>query len=266
LTTVLGVLAFLYPFLLPALRRVDQGQAHATDAPLVLAALVGLCLLVLLLEVQSHVLNAKVVALLGILISMNAVLRFVEVAIPGPAGSSTIFFLILLTGYVYGGRFGFLMGALSLLAGALITGGVGPWLPYQMFTAGWIGMSAPLCRRPVQWLAGQAQRREVILLAVFGALWGFIFGAIMNLWFWPFASGPTDQFWTSGTGVLETVQRYVTFYLATSLVWDAARVAANVLLILTLGVPTLRALRRFQRRFIFHYTPVTGATAPSEVN
>ena len=49
---------------------------------------------------------------------------------------------LILGGYVFGARFGFLFGAFALLVSALITGGVGPWLPYQMFAAGWMGLSA----------------------------------------------------------------------------------------------------------------------------
>ena len=181
LTTVIGVLAFLYPFWLPAFSRMaNTGMAHAGDAPLMLSLLVGLCFVVLLLEVQSQAMNAKTVALLGILVSINAVLRFAEVAIPGPGGFSPIFLLIVLTGYVYGARFGFLMGVLTLLVSSLITGTVGPWLPYQMFAAGWSGMAAPLCRPVVRLLRAEQSWGEVTVLAVYSGLWGLIYGARCN--------------------------------------------------------------------------------------
>lgn len=255
LSTGMGVIAFIYPFLIPSIRGAATGQVHANDAPLVLSALVGLCFVVLLLEVQDQAVNAKFIALLGILVSMNAVLRFLDVAIPGPGGLSPIFFLIVLAGYVFGGRFGFLLGTLTLFVSALITGAVGPWLPYQMFAAAWVGMSAPLCRPVVQTIRGEGHWREVAVLAAFAGLWGFVFGFIMNAWFWPFATGPSNQYWEPGIGLLETLQRYATFYLATSLIWDILRAAGNVLLVLTLGEATLRTLRRFQRRFAFQYRP-----------
>lgn len=256
LTTAIGVTAFLYPFWLPAVNQSPlMGQAHAADAPLMLTLLVGLCFVVLLLEVQGQSVNAKFVALLGVLVSINAVLRFMEVAIPGPGGFSPIFFLIVLTGYVYGGRFGFMMGALTLIVSALITGTMGPWLSYQMFTAGWVGMSAPLCRYLIRRLKWEAQWAEVIVLAIFSAGWGFVYGAIMNIWFWPFASGPVEQHWQPGMAVLEALRRYAAFYLATSLVWDFMRAAGNVLLIVAFGSATLRVLRRFRQRFVFTYQP-----------
>ena len=259
LSAGIGVVAFVYPFLVPSLPGAAVGQVHTTDAPLMLTVLVGLCFIVLLLEVQGQAVNAKFVALLGILVSINAVLRFLEVAIPGPGGISPIFFLILLTGYVYGGRFGFLMGALTFLVSALITGAVGPWLPYQMFTAGWAGMSASLCRPLVRLLRAEGRWFEILALAAFAALWGFLFGAIINVWFWPYATGPADQYWEPGISFLDTLRRYAAFYLATSLVWDALRAVGNVLLTLAFGAPALRALRRFQQRFAFSYEPVYGS-------
>lgn len=257
LSTSIGVTAFIYPFLVPSLREANLGPAHVNDTPLLITALVGLCLIVLLLEVQDQAVNTKLVALLGILVSMNALLRFLDVAIPGPGGLSPVFFLIVLTGYVFGGRFGFLMGALTLLVSTLITGAMGPWLPFQMFTAGWVGMSAPLCRPLVRVLHGQGRRRELLVLAAFAGLWGFLFGFLMNVWFWPFAIGPADQYWEPGISLLETARRYSAFYLATSMVWDVLRAVGNLLLILVLGGPALRALRRFYHRFAFRYQPQT---------
>jgi energy-coupling factor transport system substrate-specific component len=256
LSTLLGALAFVYPFLQSTVRKeAMMGQAHARDAPLLLTLLVGICFTAILLEVQAEAGGAKLVALVGILVSINSLLRFAEVAIPGPGGFSPIFFLIVLTGYVFGGGFGFLMGSLTLLASGLITGSIGPWLPYQMYTAGWIGLSAPACRPLVTMLRGRGTWREVLVLAVFGGVWGLIYGAIMNIWFWPFAIGPADQHWQPGMGVTDTLNRYFVFYAVTSLPWDMTRLLGNVVLILAFGLPTLRALRRFRRRFAFTYQP-----------
>jgi len=253
-TTSMGLILFIYPFLFPAItQKSTLGQARLTEMPLFLTLLLALCLVVLLYEVQGQAVDTKLIALLGILVAINSALRFMEIAIPGPAGFSPIFFLIILTGYVFGGRFGFLLGVLTIFVSAIVTGGVGPWLPSQMFAAGWVGMSAPICRPLANKLDGEGKISEVIVLAIFGALWGFGYGVIMNLWTWPFIAGPADQYWQTGISWIETLQRYGAYYLITSLAWDFIRAAGNFLLILLLGAPTLIALRRFKRRFTFTY-------------
>jgi energy-coupling factor transport system substrate-specific component len=257
LSAGLGIIAFVSPFWLTTVRQSAAGasQGHSLDAPLTLTALVGLCLAALLLEAQSQVVGAKLIAMLGVLTAINAVLRFVETAVLGLGGFSPVFFLIVVTGYVFGSRLGFLMGALSLFVSALITGGAGPWLPYQMFTAGWVGMAAPLCRPPVWLLKGRGKWAEVIVLALLGGLAGLIYGAVMNIWFWPFATGAVEQTWSPGISPADTLKRYALFYVTTSLWWDAMRSLGNIGLTLALGRPTLRVLRRFQKRFTFEYRP-----------
>lgn len=265
LGTAIGVFSLLYPFFFPTvIQNTPMGQARIGEMPLTLTLLLGLCLVVLLYEAQGATVNTKLIALLGVLVAINAALRFIEVAIPGPGGFSPIFFLIILTGYVYGGRFGFLMGTLTLFVSALVTGGVGPWLPSQMIAAGWVGMSAPVFRPVIRRLNAEGTRGEVITLAILGALWGLGFGIIMNLWSWPFFVGPAEQYWSPGTGFGDTLLRYAGYYLVTSSVWDAVRVIGNVLLILGFGAPTLRALRRFQRRFDFQYQPPGGVEVSAD--
>ncbi|MDR3562494.1 MAG: ECF transporter S component [Negativicutes bacterium] len=255
----LGVLTFIYPFILPgAVGSQSMDTAHASETPLLYMLLLTLCLGVLLYEVQGEAVKSRQVALLGVLVALNSILRFIDIAIPGPGGFSPIFFLIILTGVVFGGRFGFLMGALTLFVSALITGGVGPWLPGQMFTAGWMGMSAALCRPLIDRLNLSGKKTEIWLLMAFGALWGLIFGAIMNLWAWPFIAGPADQYWTPGISLLDTLHRYGLYYLVTSLPWDLARSAGNVLLIGIFGAPCLKALRRFEQRLVFRYETPLG--------
>jgi energy-coupling factor transport system substrate-specific component len=141
------------------------------------------------------------------------------------------------------------MGALTLFVSALITGGLGPWLPYQMLGAGWVGMTAG-------WLPRESEvggRRQIATLAVFGALWGFLYGAILNLTRWPYAApGLGEQaglYWAPGMSFTDTVGAYTRFYLTTSLVYDAFRAGANALLVLALGRPVLRLLDRYRLRF-----------------
>ena len=267
LSGAIGVLAFVYPFFTPAPSAAPLGLSHGQDAPLMTAALVGLSVVALLVELQGQTISAKTVAMLGVLVAITSVLRFIEVAVPMPGGFSPIFAPIILAGYVFGSRFGFLMGVFTLVTSALITGGVGPWLPYQMFTAGWAGLTAGWLSRithhasrftfhasEAAYRAPGSQRRltlEIVFLCLFGFAWGLLYGVIINIYFWPFAMGPSAQTWMPGVGLGETLSRYGVFYIATSLAWDVTRAVGNAALILLLGAPTLRALNRFRRRFYF---------------
>ena len=248
LSAAIGVMAFVYPFFRDAQSTGPLGVVHGQDATLVTTALVGLSLVALLVELQGQAISAKTISLLGVLVAITSVLRFIEVAVPMPGGFSPIFAPIILSGYVFGGRFGFLMGTFTILASALVTGGVGPWMPYQMFTTGWVGMTAG-------WLGKLPRSRfgawDLGLLAALGFGWGLLYGVIINVYFWPFAAGAAGQTWTPGIGLRETLTHYAAFYVATSLMWDLPRAGGNVALILLLGAPTVRALARFQRRFHF---------------
>ncbi len=259
LASLIGLGAFFYPFFLSELPPAT-GLAHAAESPLLLGALGALSLLALILETQGGAASeTKQVALLGVLVGLNAVLGFLETALPGPGGFSPIFFLIILGGYVYGGRFGFLLGGLTMFVTALITGGIGPWLPFRMLAGGWIGLTAPAVGRVVAWLRVRETRWEIIALAIFGSVWSLLFGALMNLWFWPFigtaASQPGLGYWESGLSVGQGFANFVAFYIATSLVWDLARLGGTAGMLLLFGLPTLRALRRFACRFTFTVAP-----------
>jgi energy-coupling factor transport system substrate-specific component len=246
-SSVIGIASFAYPFVLSPVGNTAGQQMLEQQAlvPLLTMVLLMLCLGVLLIEVQGQTVNARMVAALGVLVSITAVLRFIETAVPAPGGFSPIFAPIILAGYVFGARFGFLMGVLTLLVSALITGGIGPWLPYQMFVTGWVGLTAgwlPHLRQP---------RLELGMLILFGSAWGFLFGIIINLYSWPFLIGPEATSWQPGTGLGEGVGRYLAYYAATSLLWDVVRSLGNAILLLLLGIPAIRALTRFRERFKF---------------
>lgn len=245
LASLLGLAAFLSPFLSSTVR---QGGgivgAHGNDALLMLMLVSLLALAAIIANLQGGQMSSKTLAVLGALAAVGSVLRFV----PGPAGFSAVFFLPILAGYAFGAQFGFFVGLITLLASALLTGGVGPWLPYQMFAAGWVGAAAGvLPKPPIQ------SRRELLLLASAGFVLGLAYGAVMNLWFWPFVSNPAqvDLYWQPGEGLIATLRSYAFFYLATSFFWDVWRGLGNAALILLFGAPILRLLRRYEQRFRF---------------
>jgi energy-coupling factor transport system substrate-specific component len=134
-----------------------------------------------------------------------------------------------------------------------------------MLTLAWMGAGAGF--------VGRATRRlpplvEVVLVAGYGWLWGFVYGAIMNLWFWPWFAGEGELAWHPGLGVGETLHHYWSFYVATSLAWDAAAASTNALVVLLVGRPVLRTLRRFAHRLdpVVELAPsVRPGPAPAEV-
>jgi energy-coupling factor transport system substrate-specific component len=242
--SLLGLASFVYPFVVPRQGTGFEAMAHTQDAPLIFVALVLLCLTAALNSLSSGLMNAKLIAVLGVLTAVNAVLR----GVPGPGGFSLVFILPILCGYALGPTFGFLLGVFSLAVSAFIGFGVGPWLPYQMFSVGWVGMLSGFLPHP----KGHP-RAEVAMLAGWGLFLGFAFGALMNIWFWPFvfSAGQSGMYWQPGLGLIETLKRYALFYAVTSAWWDVVRAAGNLVLLLLLAAPILRLLDRFRRRFSF---------------
>jgi len=244
--SLIGLGAFLYPFLLVDVEQTsDQGGSPGGLAPLLFAGVSVICLVAMLVTLaEEHpVSRSRQVALLGVLVAVDATLRLV----PSLLGASPIFLLIMLVGFVFGASLGFQMGVLTLLFSALITGGLGPWLPFQMLVAGWIGLTAGWLPHP------RGMRWRVGGLAVFGAVWGLAFGALMNLWFWPFtapgAGDTSSLYWSPGLGLAETVERYVRFYVVTSLGFDLARAIGNIVLVVIFAAPVIRLLERYKSRF-----------------
>ena len=239
LAVVVGVAAFLYPFWLPGSAR--PAAAHATDAPLLAAAVGALVVVAVGLELRRGTMNGATIAVLGVLAAAGGLLRLLD----PPGGGSGIFFLVVLAGAAFGARFGLLCGMAAMATSAAVTGGIGPWLPFQMLALGWVGAGsgvvAPLARR-----AGR--RAEIAALCVYGWLCGFAYGAVMNLWFWPFAVGDGPLSWNPALSVAETLGRYWSFYVATSFAWDAAGAFTNVVLIALTGRAVLGAFHRVAHR------------------
>lgn len=240
LVSTVGLVAFVWPFVVAP----DSGLAHSGDGPWLFVALVPLLLLVIAAEVSEGGLDAKAVAMLGVLAAIGAGLRVLGT---GMAPLEPLFFLLVVAGRAFGPAFGFVFGNLALVAGALITGGVGPWLPFQMVGAGWVALGAGL-------LPAVAGRAERWLLAAYGAAAALFYGLLLDLWFWPFlatAAGGTELAYVAGAPVGENASRFVVFHLLTGLGWDIPRAALTAALCLLAGPAVLTGLRRAARRAAF---------------
>lgn len=239
LVSVVGVLAFTWPFFATS----NLAANHSADAPWVFAALMGLLGVSLLAEQGNGRLDAKTIALLGAIAALGGALRVLGA---GTAGLEPVFFLVVLAGRVLGRRLALLGGCLILLTGAFLTGAVGPWSPFQMIATGWVALGAAL-------LPAVRGRAEIALLAGYGALSALAYGAVMNLWFWPFlgASAPPGAGFVVGADLATNLGHYLVFYLATSLAWDLPRAVLTGLLTVLAGRPMLVVLRRATRRARF---------------
>lgn len=252
--TLVGIGAFSWPLLLGWGR---GNGAHGTDAPWVFLVLVPLLLLVVAAEIADGTIDAKGVALLGVLGGTCAALRPVT---GGVTGVQLMFFLLVPAGRVLGPGFGFVLGNVAMFASAALTGGGGPWLPFQMLAAGWIGLGAGLLPRA-------RGRAELALLAGYGFLASVAYGFVLDLWFWPFgtsgnALGSAVTF-LPGAPLGENLRRWIVFSATSGLGFDLPRAVTTAVAIVLLGRPVLAALRRAARRAAFGAPVTFAADAPT---
>lgn len=240
LVSVAGLCMFLWPLLLAP----PEEFSHSSDAPFIFVVILPAILAVVLAELNSGGMDTKSIAMLGVLSAIGAALRPMGA---GVAGIETVFFMLILAGRVYGPGFGFVLGNTTLFASALLTGGIGPWLPFQMLASGWIGLGAGLLpQRP-------RGRAEVAMLAGYGIVGAYVFGFLLNMWFWPYTVGADTQLsFVAGDPVLENLHRFLLFTIASSTIgWDTGRAITNTVAIVLLGPAVLAVLRRAARKAAF---------------
>jgi len=241
--SLVGMAAFGWPLVMTP----SAGVAHGADAPWIFAAVLPLLIAVIAAELADGGIDAKSVAMLGVLAAVGAALRPLG---GGATGFQPMFVVIILGGYAFGAGFGFVLGAVTMLASALLTGGVGPWLPFQMFAGAWVGMAAGL-------LPHVAVRGRLWLLAAYGFVSSLAFGLLMNLSFWPWALGLSSEgassplAYVAGAPWQENLRTFTSFHLATSMGWDVTRGIGTVVLVLVAGRAVLGALQRAGRRAAF---------------
>jgi len=247
-----GLMMLAWPLLL------DVGNSDRVDPPFMFLALLPVVIAVVLAEVSEGGMDPRVLAILGVLSAANAVLRGISA---GTAGVELVFFLLVLAGRVFGPGFGFVLGCTSLFASALMTAGVGPWLPFQMLVSAWVGMGAGLLPRRV------TGRAEIWMLVAYGVVASYAYGLLMNLWGWPFLLGVqvpghgSSLAYDPDAPLLDNLHSFLIYTLVTSTgSWDTGRAVATGLATLVLGPAILATLRRASRR-----ATVTGSLVTNEL-
>lgn len=237
-----GLMMLCWPLLL------QVPESTRVDPPFLFLALLPVVIAVVLAEISEGGLDPRALAVLGVLSAAIAVLRGMSA---GTAGVELVFFLLILAGRVYGPGFGFVLGCTSLFASALMTAGVGPWLPFQMLISAWVGMGAGLLPRRV------TGRWEVAMLAAYGVASAYLFGLMMNLSGWPFLLGvqvPGHEgslAYVPGAPILDNLQTFLVYTLITSTgSFDTGRAITTAVAIVLLGPAVLTTLRRAARRAV----------------
>ena len=236
LASLISAAGFLWPFFY-------SGQSLPRTQLFFWAALTVAFFLVII-QISNSALDAKSVALLGVLSALIAALRPLGA---GAVGIEPMWFILILSARVFGPSFGFILGLTSMFVSALLTGGVGPWLGYQVFAAAWIGMAAGML--PGKKLRG---KKEIALLVLFGIIASELFGILMDLQFWPWALGANTQLsYLVNDSIAQNLSRFITFHFASAMAWDVPRAIFTTILLLLSGQAVLSALRRTKTRAAF---------------
>lgn len=226
---LLAQLGFLWPFFVAT----DEMAERASWFFLAAAPLILLLVIILITEEQ---LGSKKIAFLGILTALIAALRPLGI---GAIGIEPMWFALIIAARAMGPTFGFLLGTLSMALSALLTGGVGPWLSYQIFAAALIGWGTIVI--PAK-LRGFPELFAMILYGIFAA--GF-FGIAMDLQFWPWTLGPgTELSYLPGAPLSVNLERFFTYHFISALAWDLPRAILTATLLAIAARPMLTALRR----------------------
>ncbi len=234
LISIVGLTGFLWPLWLP------QAVVNSDSAAGWLAlALLPLLAISALWVAQGRLAGPRQIALLGLLAAIAAGTR---IATSGVGGFELIFVVVILGAAALGARFGFLLGATAILLSSLFFGGIGPWTAFQMFAVGWVGAGAGLIGKRL------GKKLKSWQLVIYAAVSAYLFGLIMNLWFWPFALGPqTSISFNADAGIWQNLSSFLAYSLVSStLTWDTVRAISSAVLILLIGKPFIQTLRRYK--------------------
>ena len=191
---------------------------YATATAVILVAL-------LFFEFEGRHSDSRMVSLVGVLVALTACSRQLLHGIE----FSPVFFIVILTGYVYGFTPGFAVGALSMFISNFFLGH-GPWTPFQMFGLGLTGAFASKLPKN--------QKYAIILLTFYSVCSAFLYGALVDVFSW-IAFIPTH-----------TLESFIGI-ISSGMIANLARAVGNIFFMIILGPVLLKVFLRFKRRLTY---------------
>lgn len=189
--------------------------------------IIVMALVFLYLGFENSVVSTREIGVIAVLATVAAVGRVPLTFLPSVQATT---FLVIVAGFVFGPRAGFMVGATAALVSNFFLG-QGPWTPIQMLAWGLVGTSAGI----LGILIPNAGR---IRMSIFSFVWGYAFGWLMNLWFWSCFVQPLT--WSS----------FLATY-AVSLPFDTLHALCNIAFYLIFGPHVIKILKRFRRKCVF---------------
>jgi energy-coupling factor transport system substrate-specific component len=235
LAALFGIVAITWPLYISGERAALINQLAI---PVLMSAVIPIALLLFSAEIIGSFFSARRLAIIAALTSVAMVVRVLGA---GVAGIEPIWTIVIISGFALGAASGFVVGVSAIALSALATGGIGPWLPYQMVTAGTIGVVAGILRTATN----QPNR---LVLGSTGFIAGVLYGWVMNLWFWPTAIGlQAGLAYNPDAEISERLLSWIRFNLATSLGFDLPRGLLTAGLLVWIGPRMLSAIQRAAR-------------------
>lgn len=210
-------------------------DAVANETPFILAAVLGLMALLSWAIWRDAGRRAQVYGPVLLVAGIDALLRLL--LSPGGAGIEPVYALPLLAGAALGAPVGALTGGLAALFSAMSLGLVDTPLVAQIFAWGmWgaVGGALRLLRPVAAWLTA-----VVLALPL-----GMLTGVVLNISGWTGERDVGTGGFLPGLPPLDAAQRLLEYTLTTSLAFDVTRAVLNAIIVLAIGLPVLRALRR----------------------
>jgi len=195
----------------------------------VLISIFSIALFVFGMEKKGE-LSARQISVIAVLVALGAAGKAVTGV--GLLFLQPTMFLVELTGFVYGMRIAFFVGAMTPLIANFFMG-QGPWTPCQMICWGMVGVSGAVIKA----IFPGAGNKTLTVLCFF---LGYLYGALMDIWQWSVFMRPL------------TFKTYL-LVLAAGFSFDSLRAIGNLLFCLALGSQTLKILHYFRKKMDYQY-------------
>ncbi len=173
---------------------------------------IGLSVLIMILTIAAFYLRfekkkvrSRRLVIIAVMTALSVLGRFIFGALPA---FKPITAIVIVTAIWMGPECGFMVGTLTALISNFYFG-QGPWTPFQMLAWGFIGLTAGLLSKPL--------KKNMVLLAIFGALSGVFYSCFMDIWTVLFYE--EGFVWTLYKAALITAIPYIISYAVSTVVF-----------------------------------------------